>query len=61
VMFDAVVFCPYCGSQQSEQQDLINFLKDQVWILSCRECSKDCVLVLYDDVRSSTPKASEDG
>jgi len=51
--FDAVVFCPYCGAQQSEKQDLINFLKDQVWILSCRECGKDSVLILYDDVRSS--------
>ena len=55
-MFDVVVFCPYCGASQSEQQDLINFLKDDVWILSCSVCEKDCVLILYDDIRSSNRK-----
>ena len=50
---DIVVFCPYCGARQSEQQELIRFLREEVFILHCVECEKDCVLILYDDVRSS--------
>ena len=57
--FDIVVFCPYCGASQSEQQDLMNFLREEVFILSCRECKKDCVLILYDDVRSSNKTGEE--
>jgi len=51
--FDIVVFCPYCGASQSEQQELLRLLRDEVFILSCVECDKDCALILYDDVRSS--------
>ena len=49
------VYCPYCGMPQSEEYELMNLLRKEVFSLSCRECKKDCVLVLYDDIQSSTP------
>jgi len=56
---DASVFCPYCGTRQSEEQELIRLLRDEVFVLHCVECDKDCGLILYDDVRSSNKTGEE--
>jgi len=49
------IYCPYCGVPQSEEYELMRLLRDEVFVLSCRECKKDCALILYDDIRPSTP------
>jgi len=52
-------FCPYCGSLQTEEQELLKLMED-VYILHCRACDKDGALVLYDGIRGSVTKANKD-
>lgn len=42
------VYCPYCGTLNTEEHLLMNLLQDRVYALECRGCGKDSVLILYD-------------
>ena len=54
------VYCPYCGKPQSEEWELTNLLQNDVFHLTCRDCEKDCVLVLYDDIQGLASKVKEE-
>ena len=52
---DIVVYCPYCGVLNSEEHQVINLLRDEVFILECRECEKTSTLILYE-LENNVPK-----
>ena len=57
---DKVVFCPYCGAYNSEEHQLINLLRDEVFILECRECNKTSTLILYELEDDRKPNKEKD-
>jgi len=42
------VFCPYCGGENSDEDQLMDLLERRFWVLDCKHCGRDSGLVLYD-------------
>lgn len=56
---DILVYCPYCGVLNSEEHQLINLLRNEVFILACRECEKTSTLILYELENNSSEEVQK--